>query len=238
MAILDDLKGILSPEDFAKIEGNESLRTRVTRGDELRSFYDGEEPPPVETKVDPPPARREPPANTGGAFDLGAIERMLDTKLKTVNTTIETRVDEIVKTRGDEMVNNTVKIAVQRADELNRIYGRHLRETGKDFDSAEFNAFLEKPESKARGYRTITDAYNDFVAPLTQEREVERKVKERLAAESGQHVPGTTPAPARNGNIREFMKRGANGGDAPTTGAGRAAAALDKLMSRQAEMAS
>lgn len=236
MAILDDLKGLLSPAEFAKLEGS-PVATRLTRGDELRSFYDGEEPPPAATVVDPPPARQAPP-NGGGQFDLSSIERMLDTKLANLNTIVDARVAEVVKTRGDELVNNAVKISLQRADELNRIYSRHAVETGKAFDSVEFNAFLEKPEVKARGYRSITQAYEDFVAPLTTEREVEKRVKDRMAAESGKNVPGTTPAPAANSNIRVFMKRGANGTDAPTTGAGRAAAALDRIMARQNEMAS
>ena len=68
--------------------------------------------------------------------------------------------------RGDELVNNAVRLSVQRADELNRIYSRHEHEVGKPFDSSDFNAFLEKPEVKARGYRSITDAYNDYVADV------------------------------------------------------------------------
>ena len=234
-SILDDLKGILTPEEFAKVQGRQDLATRLTRGDELRSFYDGEETTPP-ASVTPPASTTPPPA--AGQFDLGVIERMLDTKIGKINETVDARVAEVVKTRGDELVNNAVKISIQRADELNRIYGRHERETGKAFDSADFNAFLEKPENKARGFRTITEAYEAYSAPQAMEREVDRRFKAKVAADSGQHVPGTTPAPATNSNIRVFMKRGANGSDAPTTGAGKAAAALDKIMSRRMEMAS
>ena len=55
-SILDDLKGILTPEEFAKVQGRQDLATRLTRGDELRSFYDGEETTP--------PALVTPPAST------------------------------------------------------------------------------------------------------------------------------------------------------------------------------
>ena len=107
-------------------------------------------------------------------------------------------------------------------------------------DLADFNAFLEKPETKARGYRSITDAYNDYVAPVVQERTIEAEVEKRVKARSGTAgVPGTTPAPATNSNIRMFINRGKTGADgAPTTGAGRAAAMLDRMQSRQLEMAS
>ncbi len=239
MALLDDLKGILSPAEFAKIQGNSAVATSLARGQELISFYDGDEPP-ANTVVDPPAARSTPPPAAAGQFDLSAIDRMLDAKLGKINEIVDARVADVVKTRGDELVNNAVGIAVRRADELNRIYGRHEREVGKPFDSADFTAYLEKPENKARGFRTMTDAYEAYVGPVVQERTIEAEVTKRVKAQSGTAgVPGTTPAPATNSNIRMFINRGKTGADgAPTTGAGRAAAMLDRMQSRQLEIAS
>jgi hypothetical protein len=34
MALLDDLKGLLSPAEFAKIQGNSAVATRLARGEE------------------------------------------------------------------------------------------------------------------------------------------------------------------------------------------------------------
>ena len=239
MALLDDLKGLLSPAEFAKIQGNLAVATSLARGQELISYYDGDETP-TPAVVDSPVARSTPPPAAAGQFDLSAIDRMLDAKLGKINEIVDARVADVVKTRGDELVNNAVGIAVRRADELNRIYGRHEREVGKPFDSNDFNAFLEKPENKARGYRSITEAYEAYVAPVVQERTIEAKVEERVKARSGTAgVPGTTPAPATNSNIRMFINRGKTGADGtPTTGAGRAAAMLDRMQSRQLEMAS
>ena len=241
MALLDDLKGLLSPAEFAKIEGNQTIATRLTRGDELRSFYDGEEPPPVQQQQEPPPVQRQAPPGTGGAFDLSAIERMFDARMGKLNETVDARVAEVVKTRGDELVNNAVKIAVQRADELSRVYSRHERETGKPFDSADFNTYLEKPEVKALGFRTITQAYESYIAPVAQAKIIADAKAEGAAAaraeDSGKHVPGTTPGPAVNSNIRHFQSRTATGAAAENTGAGRAAAALDKIMNRRNESA-
>jgi hypothetical protein len=239
MALLDDLKGILSPAEFAKIQGNSAVATSLARGQELISFYDGDEPP-ANTVVDPPAARSTPPPAAAGQFDLSAIDGMLDAKLGKINEIVDARVADVVKTRGDELVNNAVGIAVRRADELNRIYGRHEREVGKPFNSADFTAYLEKPENKARGFRTMTDAYEAYVGPVVQERTIEAEVTKRVKAQSGTAgVPGTTPAPATNSNIRMFINRGKTGADgAPTTGAGRAAAMLDRMQSRQLEMAS
>ncbi|MGD0783555.1 MAG: hypothetical protein ABSA30_11920 [Candidatus Aminicenantales bacterium] len=162
-----------------------------------------------------------------------SIERMLDTKLATINTTIETKIADVVKTRGDELVNNAVKIAVQRTDELSRIYIEHNQNYSEPFDSSKFNEYLEA--NKDKGFRTIRQAYDAWVSPRAMEREVDKKVKEKLAAQSGPNVPGTTPAPATNTNIRHFMKRTGTGAAATETGASRAAAMLDRLEASRAQ---
>ena len=237
MALLDDLRGILSPEEFAKIQGS-PVATRLTRGSELLSYYDGEAAEPVAATPPPPAAVTTPAATPAGMFDLSEIDRRLEARLGKLNELVDTRVSEIVNTRGNELVNNAVKISLQRADELNRIYSRHVNETGKQFDSADFNAFLEKPEIKARGYRTITQAYDDYVAPQTQERMVEQKVQERLRAQSGSNVPGSTPAPSSSAALKVFMRRGTAAEGGGTTGASRAAALLDRMGSARQDLAS
>lgn len=226
MAILDDLKGILGDDAIAKIEANAALKAKISRGDELRGYYDGDEEvtPPARAAEEPAPARREPPA----AFDLGAIERMLDTKLGKVNEIVDARVDAAVKTRGDELVNNAVKIALQRSDELNRIYMEHQSNYGEAFDTTKFNEFLES--NKDKGFRSIRQGYDAYIAPRAVEREVDTKVKAKLAEGSGRHVPGTTPPPSTNSNIRFFKQRSAAGDGTASTGAQRAAALLDKRL--------
>jgi hypothetical protein len=240
-SILEDLKGILSPAEYAKLEARTDLATRLSRGDELRSYYDNDEvetPPAVVT----PPAARQGTPPPPGQFDLSAFERVLDARLGTINTTIETKIADAVKTRGDELVNNAVKISIQRADELNRIYYRAEKETGAPFDSAKFNDFLESPAGKAARYPSITAAYEAFVAPVVTERTIATKVAEGVkaatSAQSGQHVPGTTPGPSTNKAILTFQRRTATGAASETTGAGRAAAQLDRIMARRDEMAS
>jgi hypothetical protein len=230
--LLDDLKGILSPEDFAKIEGNPALKARTVKAAELLDWYGGDPDPdpalPVKKDPDPAPVKRDPPQ-----FDLSGIERMFDARLGKINETIETKIADVVKTRGDELVNNAVKIALQRSDELNRIYSRHLKETGTEFDTVKFNEYLEKPEIKAKGFRSLTDAYEAYAAPVVQEREVDRRVQAKLAEKSGQNVPGTTPAPSTNPAILAFKKRNVATDGQGMTGAQRAAALLDRRAAEQ-----
>jgi len=244
MALLDDLKGILSPEDFAKIQSNAAVSSRIAKGDELYGYYVGDEPPAVTppATVDPPVARTTPPA---GMFDLGAIERMLDTKLGAINTTIDSKVAEIVKQRGDELYNNVRAGVRTDALQLVKIYTRHQEATGKSWDDAEevkFNDFLKANNEAVKvgggkSYKNLTEAYNDYIAPTVTDREVERRVAEGVRAKSGTvPVPGTTSAPATNNNIRFFQKRGTAAEGGGQTNAQKAAELLDRrAAARQAE---
>jgi len=232
--LLDDLKGILSPEEFAKIEGNPALKARTAKAAELLDWYGGEETTTTTTTTtEPTRTTTTEPTRTAPQFDLSGIERMFDARLGKINETIETKIADVVKTRGDELVNNAVKIALQRSDELNRIYSRHLKETGTEFDTVKFNEYLEKPEIKAKGFRSLTDAYEAYAAPVVQEREVDRRVQAKLAEKSGQNVPGTTPAPSTNPAILAFKKRNVATDGQGMTGAQRAAALLDRRAAEQ-----
>ena len=227
--LLDDLKGILSPEEYAKIDGNPALKTRAAKAAELLDWYGGEDTTTTTTTTTtaPPETRTTPPP----AFDLSGIERMLDSKLGAINTTIETKINETVQKRGDELVNNAVKIALQRSDELNRIYMEHQSNYGEAFDTTKFNEFLEA--NKDKGFRSIRQGYDAYIAPRAIDREVDVKVKAKLAEESGKHVPGTTPAPSTNPAILAFKKRNVAADGQGMTGAQRAAALLDRRAAEQ-----
>jgi hypothetical protein len=231
MAILDDLKGILSPEEFAKLEGNAGVKAKLDKANELYGWYisDDDEPPAATTTTT---TTTQPAAavtqQATSPFDLKAIERMLDAKLGSVNQMIESKLTETVTSRGNELVNNAVKISLQRADELNRIYARHQADYGEAFDSAKFNEYLEA--NKDAGYKSITQAYEAWTSPRATEKEVEKRVTAKLAERSGQHLPGTTPGPGSNKTIEIFRKRGTAAEGGQLTGAQKAAALLDAKM--------
>ncbi len=249
MALLDDLRGILSAAEFAKLEADATVKTRLERGDELRSFYDGDEPPvttpPVRAAGDPPPARRDPPPPSPG-LDLSAVERLLDARQARIDDAIKAGIDAAVKTRGDELYNNVRAGVRGDALQLVKIYTRHQNATGKEWDDAEeqkFNDYLKtntealKAGTGGKPYATLTDAYNDYIAPVVTERTIESEVTKRVKEKtSGQHLPGTTPGPAVNSTIRVIMSRGrtdANG--QPTSSVDKAAAALDRRMANAQE---
>jgi hypothetical protein len=234
MALIDDLKQYMTPEAFTKFQSDTAVSTRVVKGDELYGYYVGDEPPVNATGAGAGAGA----SNPGGMFDLSAFERVLDARLGKIDERIDTKLTEFTTNKVPEFVNNTVKIAVQRADELNRIYLRHHELTGKPFDSADFNAFLDKPENKTR-FRTLNDAYDAYAAPTIQEKTIATEVDRRVKASSGTAgVPGTTPVPATNSNIRFFQNRGRATDGAGQTAAQRAAAALDARAAARQQAAS
>lgn len=231
-SLLDDLKGILGDDAIAKIEANPALKSRVEKGSELVTMYFGDDDPdpvtpPANRSNEPPPAPRSVP---GAGLDLSAVERMLDTKLGSINTTIDTKLGELVNARGTELLNNAVKIALQRSDELNRVYNRHSAEFGEVFDSVKFNEFLETPEAKAKNFQSVTQAYEAWVAPRLTQKAIDKGIEDGIKAKSGSSVPGTTPAPSTNNTITFFRKRGTAAEGGATTGAQRAAAILDQKL--------
>jgi hypothetical protein len=225
MAILDDLKGILSPAEYEKIAGNAAMKTKLEKGEELYGYYVGaDDPPPAAAPAagDPPPAARATPPS----LDLSGIERVLDARLSKLDERIDARLNTVVTEKGNELVNNAVRIALQRSDELNRIYMEHQANYGEAFDSSKFNEFLEA--NKDKGFQSIRQGYDAYISPRATEREVEKRVTAKMAEKSGQQVPGTTPAPGTNKTILHFKGRTAAAGDGATTGAQRAAALLDR----------
>ena len=241
-SILDDLKGILGDAAIAKLEADGALKARLTRGDELRGYYDGDDDPaPVRTNAqdDPAPVRRDVPNRD---FDRSDIQKMIDKTITDLNAAFETKVAEAVQKRGDELYNNVRSGVRGDALQLVKIYTRHQQVTGQEWNDAEevkFNDFLKaNNEAVAKGagkrYGTLTEAYNDYIQPVVTEREVDRRVDEKFKAESGKRVPGTTPAPSVNSNIMHFKKRSLAPDGQGLTGAQKAAALLDAKLAAEA----
>jgi len=239
MALIDDLQGILGEAEIAKIKANPGLVTKLTKHDELYSYYTGEEPEPAAAApaVAAPPAAAAPASGAPpSAFDLGSIERMLDKRLGKLDETIAAQVTKILETRGNEVVNNAAKLATQRADQLNRIYMRHRDLTGEPFDSVKFNEYLETHKDK--NFRSLDEAYDSFIEPVATEKKIQTEVDKRTKAQSGANVPGTTPGPAvHTGNVLKIMQRG-KPGEGAGTGAQRAAERLQRLEQSRSEAAS
>src|SRR6185437_4744087 len=103
--ILSDLEGILGAEATAKLRGNATLADRLTRGESIREFYDGNmdgDPPPPRTRTqDPPPPAR---AATGTTDEsLAQIMSRLDS-IGDVDKKVADTVNSVVEKRGGELV--------------------------------------------------------------------------------------------------------------------------------------
>lgn len=250
MALLDDIKEVVGAEAFAKLEASGALKTRLQKGDELFGFYAGE--------VDDPPANSNnpPPPTTGSGappnpFDLSGVEKMLERRLGTLETTIKKELDTKITAAVTEYTKTNQSMAtqvLQQADQLNRVYLRHNREFGEEFDSKAFAEWNAKPENAhhleegkpvGNRFNSVMESYEAWTAERRRSKEIDAEVNKRLKERSGSTgLPGNTPPPATNTNILRLMRRGGtDGADHPATAADRAAAALEKLVAGREQAA-
>ena len=217
MALLDDLEGILGKDAIDKIKADPRVSQRAIKADELLGYYDGDEPTAPPAKVEP---KVEPVKVTSPGMDMAAllagIDKSLDAKLGTIGKTIDDKIDAAVKTRGAELAGNASSIALRNADELNRVYRRHEKDFGEDFDSTAFNTFVEDQKKNGRGFKSVTEAYEAMTADKRTDKTVEDRVREQLKTRaSAQNVPGVTP-PSVKSPLGVFMARGKAEGGADT----------------------
>jgi len=217
MALLDDLEGILGKEAVEKIKADPRVSVRASKAEELLGYYDGDEPVvpvKVEPKVEPTKVVSSPGMDMAAL--LAGIDKSLDSKLGVIGKTIDDKIAEAVKTRGAELAGNASSIALRNADELNRVYRRHEKDFGEDFDSTAFNTFVETQKKTGRNFNSVTEAYEAMTADKRNDKTVEERVREGLKAKaSAQNVPGVTP-PSVKSPLGVFMARGKTEGGADT----------------------
>jgi hypothetical protein len=240
-SILDELAGVLSPAELAKIKADAGLSERITKGaDELYGYY-------KDDTIDPPTATATPTSTTtttapvvtttvAPSGDLGAILRTLDgvtRRLEAIGDVpkmIESKVEEVVKARGDELVSAVATRALRQADELAKAredWNRNFSEGGKkQFDTEAFEKFVNEQTAAGTRFASVTKAYESFTAPQREEVTVETKVRDRLKERNSGHVPGVTPTTA-NTTLAVLMARGRDKDGNGETAVNRAGASLD-----------
>ena len=164
-SLLDELASVLGTADaIAKIKANPELADRIAKQDELYGFYKDEpvDAPTVTMTTADATVTREAIAVTS---DLGAILRSMEgltRQIADLPTIVNTRVDEVVKARGDELVNSAVARSIRQADELARAredWNRNYSENGKKpFDSEAFEKHVNDQVAAGRRFASVTDA--------------------------------------------------------------------------------
>ena len=236
MSILDDFEGVLSTEEIAKIKASPALRTRLEKGDELLTYYTDGETPTVETKK--PPVRAEASAEAG---DLASITKTLgELTTKLGNVVTKEDLEATITKRGNELAQAASSRALKQSDELNRIYRRHEKEFGVEFDSTAFDTWADEQLKSGRQFKSVTAAYEDFTAPERTKAQIETGVRDELkkrnAENQGAQVPGVTP-PSSKSPIATFMNRGREKDGENKTAVDRAGAALSARRASQASEA-
>lgn len=233
---LTELEGLLDADSIAKIRGNATVADRLTRASEVFSFYEGEtnEPPPAPTRRDTPPEVRQ----ASGNGDLASLTAQLATfgsKLDSLDTTIKSKVDEVVQQRGNELVNNAISISMRNTRELSKLDARNRADFGTDLDDDALAAHVQKAIDEGRPFRTITQAYEDMTSNARFDKRLNAEVSARedllkRAQISGQ-VPGVT-APAATPMLKVLKGGSRKEGDAGTRIDAAAAALRERLAER------
>src|SRR6185437_1153928 len=239
--ILSDLEGILGAEATAKLRGNATLAERLTRGESIREFYDGNmdgDPPPPRTRTQEPPPPARAATGTGSLDDvLGELNKVTE-RLGKIDETVAAKVDEVVKARGSELVGSAVATSMRNIRELSKVDARHRADFGEELDDTKLEAHAEAAAKAGRPFRTVTEAYEDMTRQQRMDKEVEKRSEERtrekLKERSNSTIPGvsgTTGSP-----ILRMLKKTPNG---TTAGGGdhisKAATALSERLAERGE---
>jgi hypothetical protein len=234
MALIDELFGRgLTQKEIARIKANPAVMREVV------DTYYADESDEAETVVTPPAAQAA--ATPPSAFSLADIEGALDKRLgnldERIKTTAAASIEEVIKSRADELIGAATARSIRSADELNRVYRRHEKEFGEDFDSVKFDEYLTEQNKAGNHFPSITKAYEAWTSDRRIEKTIETRVNtatEELKKKKANNemVPGVTPASARS-PLSTFINRGKATDDKGTTAAQRAGQALSDRMAAQ-----
>lgn len=233
---LTELEGLLDADSIAKIRGNEAVRTQLARAGEVMDFYDGvsDTPPPAPTRREAPPAGDRRPA-TDDLSSLTAQLTGITSKLDGLDTTISTKINEVVQQRGNELVNNAIAISMRNSRELSKLDARNRADFGSDLDDDALSAHVDKAKEAGRPFRTITDAYDDMTREARNQKvvdtTVETRVREELKTRASGNVPGTS-SPAATPMLKVLKGGSRQPGDAGTHIDSAAQALRDRLAER------
>lgn len=172
--------------------------------------------PPSAAAVPPPPG-----------VTLDQLTSLLNERLSSINTTIETRAKEIADAQIAAARGGLIGASTELADELYGIRAAHFREFNAELDSAKFKEFFLA--NSAKYGNKLTDAYNAFVSEARIEKRIKDGVEAGLAAAATAAVPGSDATmPSAGSPARAFVDYNmSRPGMTPAAGAGTPAADAD-----------
>jgi hypothetical protein len=223
MAILDILEGVLGKEAIDKIKSNTRLGTDLMKSDELFNGYYGRD---VGTDDDGNPVKvasstvqavvteRTTPPAASASTDLTAVLESLKTITSRLDAmpdpakAVETKFEDLLKTRGAELLGQAEERALRKSDQLNRVRDEHRETFGEKFDTDKFAEFIEEHKKTGTSFATVEKAYEAFVAPKLTEKRVADGIRDGLKAKAtNAGVPGVTP-PSSKSTLAHLINRG------------------------------
>ena len=239
MALIDELFGRgLTQKEIARIKANPGVLKEV-----VDLYYADSEDGDATTTAAATTTATAASATPPSAFSLADIEGALDKRLgnldERIKTTATTAIEDVIKNRSEELVTAATDRALRRSDELGRIYRRHEKEFGEEFDSTAFDKWASEQMAAGVRFNGVTNAYETWTADRRLEKKLsgakEEGAREALKERANQMVPGVTPASARS-PLSTFINRGKTTDSEGQTAAHKAGRALsERLAAKDAE---
>jgi hypothetical protein len=206
MALIDELTGILTPEQIAKIK-TAGIDKKIERGEQLADYLDRGELPP--DPLVPPPA--------AGQITLDQLTSTLKTSLTEFEGTFTPKIETIAKTQAEavwaakaaEAQPTILAESTRWAHQMSQIEQDYKDLTGESFDDAkleELNKFAKDSGKPITSPRAI---YDEWVRDKRTEKMIDTKAEEKARTiVSSRSIPGVTPGAATGvrGALKTFGK--------------------------------
>lgn len=238
--ILDELEGILSKDEVAKLRTS-PLAQRLQRGDAVREYYDGDmsgDPPLPARQQERQQERQESRGGESLADVLGQLRTVTD-GLSKIPQTVQDEVKKVVDAEGNKLFANVLSASMRNNRELSKIDTRHRAEFGEDLDDTKLNAHAQAAIDAGRPFRTVTEAYEDMTREARLEKRiatgVETGVRDKLKERTTASLPGVS---GNSGSpMLRALKAVPSGGGTGSSVSAAARALEDRLAERGEQVA-
>jgi hypothetical protein len=201
--LIEELEALVGKDGLAKIQANQDVLSKLTRGDEYRRLYDGDDTEDAaaiakaasdkaaadKAESDRLAAERARTVAASSTTDLTKVLTELQTLTKTINELNEFKKTAITldKLPGYEST------LLRKSHEIARIEANHAKEFNEDWDLNKFDEWVGEQKKTGAGWPSITAAYNAWVQDKRIEARVKKEVDEQVKLKvSAQTVPAQT----------------------------------------------
>jgi len=210
---LEDLLGTFSAEDKAALEAllerSPAAKERLISSEDVyKSLVDGDAAATARveakkaataatTRTDPA-ARTTTTAPPPPGIDPSQLDNMVAAKFRALLDAeyaapdFNSRIKGLVQSTANELTPGLLTQTTRTADEIYTIRNSHMREFGKELDTAALGTFIDEQRKLGKTFGGYVDAHNAFMQEERVQMRIAKGVADGLAAKTTGAVPGTT----------------------------------------------